>query len=65
MQEEKIYYTITELVNLGFSRYELLCATRIEGQTYATRAVQQRGATWKFNLQEYIESRKQRQLARC
>lgn len=59
---EKMYYTISELAKIGFSRYELQCATRIEGQTFATRQHSGRGATWRFNLNEYIEFRK-RQVA--
>ncbi|MCI7098320.1 MAG: hypothetical protein MR966_05285 [Lachnospiraceae bacterium] len=62
MAEGKMYYTISELAKIGFSKYELQCATRIEGQTFATRQRSGRGATWRFNLNEYIEFRK-RQIA--
>lgn len=59
METGKEYYTISEMTQLGFSRYELRCATRIEGQTFATRPNSGRGATWRFNLKEYIAFRKQ------
>lgn len=55
----KMYFTITEMAKMGFSRYELQCATRIEGQTFATRHHSGRGATWRFNLDEYMEFRRQ------
>lgn len=56
---EKRFYTITELAKIGFSKYELQCATRIEGQTFATRQRSGRGATWRFDLDEYVKFRKE------
>lgn len=60
---EKKYYTITELTALGYSRYELLNSTRIQGQTFATRVGNGRGSTWKFDLQAYEKFRKDRAAA--
>lgn len=53
---EKLYYTIPELVKMGVgSRYELYCATRIEGQTYAFRSGTGSRSPWRFNLPEYLK----------
>lgn len=53
---EKIYYTISELVEMGVgSRYELYCAARVSGQTYAIRNGKGARSPWRFNLSEYLD----------
>lgn len=61
MGTEKRMFTITELVDMGFPEQELRDATRIEGQTFATRRSPKRGSKWIFDLQEYKNFRIERQ----
>ena len=55
-------YTISEIVkmDLGLTRYELSCATRISGQNYATRMGSGKGSTWRFDLKKYLDFRNAR-----
>ena len=54
-------YRISELEPLGFSRHEVTCDCRVEGQTFATRT-SERGA-WKIDLDKYMEFRQRRSPA--
>lgn len=57
---EKRFYTIAELVDMGFSRWELTCAVHISGQNFATQSGIPGGrGIWRINLQKYLEFRQQ------
>ncbi|MDY2627790.1 MAG: hypothetical protein SOW08_05660 [Lachnospiraceae bacterium] len=57
---EKRYFTIPELVQMGFSRWELTCAVHISGQNFATQSGIPGGrGIWRINLQEYLKFRRQ------
>lgn len=56
---EKRFYKISELVEMGFSHYELMCACHIAGQRFATRSTNKPRSVWKIDLQEYLKFRQQ------
>lgn len=54
---EKRFYTVGELVSLGFSRWEVLNACHIKGQTFATKAGTSARSKWRIDLNAYLEFR--------
>ena len=62
MGDDKKVYTITELVQLGYSRYELSNDCHIRGQRFATRATPR--GRFKINLRAYEKFRQEREEKR-
>ena len=54
---EKRFYTIAEVVEMGFSHWELCCACHIQGQTFATKAGTSARSKWRIDLAKYMEFR--------
>ena len=55
---EKRFYTIAELVEMGFSRWELINACHIKFQDFATKSGIPNGrGIWRIDLQKYLAFR--------
>lgn len=55
----KRFYTISEMVELGFSEWELRCACHIRGQAFATKAGTSARSKWRIDLNAYLKFRQQ------
>lgn len=63
MEMSKKVYTITELVQMGYSRYELNNDCHIRGQRFATRTTPR--GRFKINLEAYERFRQEREEKRA
>ena len=55
---KKRFYTIPELVEMGFSHWELCCAVHIANQDFATKSGIPGGrGIWRIDLQKYLDFR--------
>lgn len=61
---KKVYYTISELVEMGVgSKHELYCATQVSGQQYAIRNGTGNRSPWRFDLEKYLDYLRERDQA--
>lgn len=63
MVMSKRIYTITELAQMGYSRYELNNDCHIKGQKFATRATPR--GRFKIDLEAYESFRQERERKRA
>lgn len=56
---EKRFFTVAEMVDMGFSRWEVLNACHVKGQAFATKAGTSARSKWRIDLNAYLKFRQQ------
>lgn len=59
MKQPKRFYTISEMTQFGFSRWELQCACHVRGQDFATKGGLSSRSVWRIDYEKYLKFREQ------
>lgn len=57
--QQKRFYTISEMTQFGFSRWELSNACHIKNQDFATKGGLSNRSVWRFDYDKYMRFREQ------